>query len=87
MEIDKILLTNLKKIDSYMLNKKKITLDEILILTNLSENSSASELVDTSLAKNEKKMIRSLNENNFSNEETIIIIRTFLLKIKRLLYY
>ena len=79
-------LTNeLEKIDSYMLNKKKITLDEILILTNLTENSSASELVDVCLAKNEKKMIRSLNENNFSNEETIIIIRTFLLKIKRLL--
>ena len=29
-------------------------------------------------------MIKIINENNFSNDETIIIIRTFLIKTKRL---
>ena len=35
--------------------------------------------------KIKKKISKIINENNFSNEDTIIIIRTFLLKAKRLL--
>jgi DNA polymerase-3 subunit delta len=57
----------------------------VLKLTNLSENNNFSELVDNCLAKNEKKLLNIINENNFSNEDTIIIIRTFLYKAKRLL--
>ena len=41
-----------------------------------------SELIDNCLAKNKKKIINILNENNFSNDDCIIIIRTFL-KIKK----
>ena len=37
------------------------------------------------MAKNKQKTIYILNENNFSFEDAIIIIRTFLLKTKRLL--
>ena len=37
------------------------------------------------LAKNTKFVTKILNENNFSFEDAIIIIRTFLLKTKRLL--
>ena len=41
--------------------------------------------MDNCLAKNKQKTIYILNENNFSFEDTIIIIRTFLIKSKRLL--
>ena len=72
------------KIDNYLLNKKKITLDVIRKLTNLSENYNVTELVDNCLAKNKNKISKIMNENNFSNDETIMIIRTFLSKTKRL---
>tara|TARA_Y100000590_G_scaffold81544_2_gene90647 strand:+ start:1723 stop:2706 length:984 start_codon:yes stop_codon:yes gene_type:complete len=75
----------LNKIKNYSKNKEKITSDEILKLTNLSENYNFSELADNCLAKNLKKTVNILNENNFSIEDSIIIIRTFLAKAKRLM--
>jgi DNA polymerase-3 subunit delta len=72
------------KIDNYLLDKKKISLDVIRKLTNLSENYNVTELVDNCLAKNKGKINKIMNENNFSNDETIMIIRTFLSKTKRL---
>ena len=53
-------------------------------LTNLAENYNVSELIDNCLVKNSKKIITILNENNFSIEDCILIIRTFLTKTKRL---
>ena len=79
------LLNELSKIESYSINKNKINLEELYSLTNLSENFNISELVDNCLAKNQKKTIYMINENNYSFEDTIIIIRTFLVKTKRLL--
>ena len=76
----------MEKIDLYALNKKEIELSEIIKLTNLGKNYNISELVETCLVKNQKKVSKIMNENNFSNEDTIIIIRTFLLKTKRLLH-
>ena len=64
--------------------KEKLKLEEIIKLTNLADNYSASELVDHSLAKNTRKTITILNENNYSDEDNIIIIRTLLAKLKRL---
>ena len=81
----KNLNNELKKIESYLIHKKKISVDEIHTLTNLSENYSINELVDNCLAKNKSKTIYILNENNFSFEDSIIIIRTFLIKTKRLM--
>ena len=80
----KNLNNELQKIESYSLNKKNINLKEIIKLTNLADNYSASELVDHSLAKNTRKTITILNENNYSDEDNIIIIRTLLTKLKRL---
>ena len=80
----KNLNNELKKIESFSLNKKKINLDEIIKLTNLADNYDASELVDHSLAKNTNKTVTILNENNYSDEDNIIIIRTLLAKLKRL---
>ena len=80
----KNLNNELKKIESFSLNKKNINLQEIIKLTNLSDNYTASELVDQSLAKNTRKTVTILNENNYSDEDNIIIIRTLLAKLKRL---
>ena len=55
------------------------------VLINLSENHGISELIDSCLVKNSKKTIKILNENNFSNEDCIIILRTFLMKAKKVL--
>ena len=82
---DRINLVNeLQKIESFSKNKKNIKSEDILKLTNLSENFNASELVDNTLAKNQKKTLYILNENNFVAEDTILILRTFINKLKRL---
>ena len=75
----------LNKIDNFIINKKKINLDDILKLTNLAENYNVSELIDNCLAKNKSKTVNILNENIYNVEDCIIIIRTFLIKAKRLL--
>ena len=80
----KNLNNELVKIEAFSLNKKNISLEKIIKLTNLADNYSASELVDHSLAKNTRKTVTILNENNYSDEDNIIIIRTLLAKLKRL---
>ena len=79
------LFNELDKIEHFSKNGKKITEESIIKLTNLIENHSISELVDNCLAKNEKKIINILNENNFGNEDCIMITRSFLLKSKKIL--
>lgn len=81
-----ILRNELEKIKFFAQNGKKITTENLLRLVNLIENYSISELIDNCLAKNQKKTISILNENNYNNEDCIIIIRTFLNKLKKLLY-
>ena len=80
----KNLNNELQKIEGFSLNKKSLTTQEIIKLTNLADNYSASELIDHSLAKNTRKTVTILNENNYSDEDNIIIIRTLLTKLKRL---
>ena len=80
----KNLNNELAKIESFSLSKKNINFQEIIKLTNLADNYSATELIDHSLAKNTRKTINILNENNYSDEDNIIIIRTLLSKLKRL---
>jgi DNA polymerase-3 subunit delta len=80
----KNLNNELEKIESFSSNKKSLNLEEIIKLTNLADNYSASELIDHSLAKNTRKTVTILNENNYSDEDNIIIIRTLLAKLKRL---
>ena len=81
----KNLKNEIEKIKNYMLGKKKISSQEILKLINLNENYELSELVDNFLAKNKNKITNILNENNYSTEDCIIILRTFLSKTKRIL--
>ena len=79
------LVNELQKIEYFTKNGKKIDSENISRLINLSENHSISELVDNCLAKNKKKIVNILNENNFSNEDCIMITRSFLIKAKKLL--
>ena len=79
------LVNELQKIEYFGKNGKKINNENITKLINLSENHSISELIDNCLAQNKKKLISILNENNFSNEDCIMIIRSFIMKAKKLL--
>ena len=79
------LMNELNKIYYFAKNGKKVTTEDILKLTNLVENHSISELIDNCLAKNKKKTVSILNENNFNNEDCVLITRTFLNKSKRIL--
>ena len=82
---DRVSLRNeLQKIILLSKDKKKIDSKDIFKLTNLSENYSASDLVDNCLCKNRKKTLNILNENIPSSEDNILILRTFLYKLKRL---
>ncbi|WP_440930838.1 DNA polymerase III subunit delta, partial [Candidatus Pelagibacter sp.] len=81
----KFLNNELEKIEMFLKNRTSISIKEINKLTNLGENHSISELVDNCLAKNIKKINYLMNENNFGSEDSVLIIRTLLLKSKRLL--
>tara|TARA_B100001245_G_scaffold191692_1_gene149983 strand:+ start:240 stop:1223 length:984 start_codon:yes stop_codon:yes gene_type:complete len=83
---DRINLNNeLNKISLFLLNKEKINIEDVIKLTNLAENYSISELADNCLSKNIKKINKIFNENVFSVDDCILIIRTLLSKSKRLL--
>ena len=75
----------LSKIEYLSITKKNIRIEDVLKLTNLSENYSVFELAENYLAKNKKQVSKILNENNFANEECILILRTILNRSKRLL--
>ncbi len=79
------LINELEKLENFSKNKKNIEIEDILKLTNLSENYDFNELVDNTLAKNQKKTLYILNENNFASDESILILRIFINKLKRLL--
>ena len=83
---DRINLSNeLEKISLFLINKKKINIEDVIKLTNLAENYSISELADNCLSKNLIKVNKIFNENAFSLDDCILIIRTLLMKSKRLL--
>ncbi len=83
---DRINLKNeLVKLKNLSISKSKLSTEDVLKLSNIAENYSVFELSDNYLAKNSKKVSKILNENNYSEEDCILIIRTILSKSKRLL--
>ena len=80
----KILKIELDKILNYSFTNKKIDLSIVKKLTNLNENYSVNELADNYLERNKKNIAKILNENNYSDEDCILILRTVLSKSKRL---
>ena len=81
----KNLLNEIEKIELYLKDKKKINNEEVYKIINLSENHSVNELINSCLSKNQKKLFNILNDNIFSNEDCIVIIRSLLKKTKDLL--
>ncbi len=79
------LINELEKIEYFNKNGKTITTEVLSKLINLNENHSISELVDNCLVKNKKKIISILNENIFTSEDCIMIIRSFIIKAKKML--
>ena len=79
------LFNELEKIEYFTKNGKRIDIMSISKLINLGENHSISQLIDNCLAQNKKKTLSILNENNFSNEDCIMITRSFIIKAKKLL--
>jgi DNA polymerase-3 subunit delta len=79
------LINELKKVELFNKNGKKVNAESLSKLINLNENHSISELIDNCLVKNKKKIISILNENNFNNEDCVMITRSFIMKAKKLL--
>ena len=79
------LINELNKIENLSMTKKNIDIEDILKLTNLSENYSIFKLAESYLTKNKKQVSKILNENNFANDECVLILRTILNRSKRLL--
>ena len=79
------LINELCKLKNLSLTRKILTSEDAKKLSNLTENYSVFELSDNYLAKNSKKVSNILNENNYSPEDCMLIIRTMLNKSKRLL--
>ena len=79
------LINELNKIENLSITKKNIDMEDVTKLTNLSENYSVFELAENYLSKNKKQVSKILNENNFANDECILILRTILNRSKRLL--
>ncbi len=79
------LKNELQKLEALSQTKESISHDDIFNLTNLAEDYGIFELVDNYLAKNRIKVSRILNENNFANDDSILILRTLLSRSKRLL--
>jgi len=76
------LLNELDKIKLYTASKKKLDDEKIIKLINLHENHSIAELVDSCLVKNKNKIVRILRDNNYNNEDCILITKIFLNKLK-----
>ena len=79
------LKNELSKILQYSYTNNEVNLETVKKLSNLAENYSVSELADNYLSKNKKNIVRILNENNYSDDDCILILRTILNKSKRLL--
>jgi DNA polymerase-3 subunit delta len=78
------LKNELHKIEMFCLNKRNIKDEELQKLVCLSENKNINELIDCCLVKDEKNTINILNDNIFNNDDSILITRTFLNKLKKI---
>ena len=75
----------LNKIYNYSLTNNKIDFQTLEKLTNLAENHEVGDLINNYLSKNIKNVSKILNENSYTDEDCILILRTLLNKSKRLL--
>ena len=78
------LKSELEKLILYYKGKSKISSINIFKLISNSEDIQISELIDECLLKNKKKLLNIINENNNFQDNQILIIKSFLIKLKRL---
>jgi DNA polymerase-3 subunit delta len=74
----------MQKIYYFYQTEKKVCFDDIKKLINLGKNYNVSELVDQCLIKNKSKVLKMINDNYFSSDDNIAIIKSFINKLKRL---
>lgn len=74
----------LNKILNFYKKKSHISFNDIVKLVNSNQRFDISDFIDQLLLKNEKKVIKILNDNIFSLEDVILIVRSLLYKLKRL---
>lgn len=75
----------LGKVEMFINGNTNVKVSDILKLISLSENYTVSELVDSCLSKNVKDTAKILNENIYTNDDCMLILRTMLNKTKRLI--
>ena len=80
----KNLQNEMNKILNFSFKKNKITKEEILKLVSSQEDENYFELIDLCLAMNHFKVINIINNNSFNKNDAIILIRSFLSRLKRL---
>lgn len=78
------LKNDLEKIVQFSKKNLSINFNNILKLISSSKDLNISELTDECLAFNKKKTITILNESSTSSENDILILKSFLFKLKRL---
>ncbi len=81
----KNLKTELTKILNFSFSNKNILFEHVEKLSNLNQNYAVTDLANSYLSKNSRNIARILNENNYTEEDCILILRTLLNKSKRLL--
>ena len=75
----------MNKILNFCFQNNKINREEILKLINFYEDENYFDLIDNCLAKNKVKVLKIINNNLYSNGDAIILIRSFLSRLKRLI--
>tara|TARA_Y100000590_G_scaffold3631_1_gene4809 strand:- start:10198 stop:11193 length:996 start_codon:yes stop_codon:yes gene_type:complete len=81
----KNLQNEMNKILNFCFKKNKISREEINKLIISQEDENYFELIDFCLSMNHFKVINIINNNSFNKNDTIILIRSFLSRLKRLL--
>lgn len=78
------LKNELKKIVLLSSTKKFISFEDIIKIINPSQNYQITDLTDCFLLNDKKKIFKIINENNFNDQDNLLIIKNFLFKLKRL---
>ena len=81
----KNLQNEMNKVLNFCFKKNKINRNEILKLINLHGDENFFELIDYCLAKNFTKVINIINNNSFNKNDSIILIRSLISRLKRLI--
>ena len=81
----KLLFNDLEKLYNFSKSGKKIDSETITKLIHVIENHEISDLINNCLVGNKKKTIRILTENHFNKDDCILITKSFINKLKKIL--